>query len=127
MVSVTIPGIPPSVNHRWRPTGRGGYYVGRDTTGWQNDVAMLLSPRFSAEDRESWQQAIQAGAIVRVTMTWHRPDRRRRDTSNAIKAIEDAIVGVIGVDDQWFEWTTHRAYDRQNPRVDLTIACEPVA
>ena len=126
MIQVTIPGIPTSVNERWRPSRHGGYYTGRDTNQWQRDVVMLLGPHVSDALRVRWTAAVEAGAAIRITMTWHRPDRRRRDTSNTIKAIEDALADFLRIDDRHFEWTTFRAYDRRNPRVDLTLALEEV-
>lgn len=50
------------------------------------------------------------------------PDKRKRDTSNYTKMIEDALNGVAYYDDQQIaDGRKRRSYDRANPRVELSI------
>lgn len=128
-LQATIPGVPPSVNHT---LGRGGHrvYKHADVRRWASDVEVLV--RESCALRPDVHRVLQSrprrpealGQTIRITMTWYRPDRRKRDSANIIKVLEDGIARGLGVDDRWFEWTTRRAYDTQNPRVELSISPE---
>ena len=123
-LEVTVPGVPPSINTVWRARRVGrvcsiyktarGYAYGSDVT-WAVQAAR----------RGKSVTSLMPGDIVRITMTWYRPDRRKRDSANVIKVLEDGIAAALAVDDRHFEWTTHRAYDREDPRVELTIEIEP--
>ena len=124
-LTVTIPGIPPSVNHA-HGRGRGRAWLTFDAESYKFDVVHLVRNKAVHHQglRDRWRAACKAGAVIRVAMTWHRPDQNRRDSSNEIKVLEDGIATALEIDDQHFEWITRRAYDPRNPRVELSISLE---
>lgn len=60
---------------------------------------------------------------VSLEMRFYEPDRRRRDPSNLVKLIEDAMTGVVYQDDvQICRSTWERAgVDRRDPRVEIRV------
>lgn len=79
---------------------------------WSNKARAVRRARHAAQ-----ALALEAGIrriedkALNVSVTFHAPDNRRRDTDNAIsslKASMDGIADVVGVDDsRWrlsFEW-----------------------
>lgn len=128
VLTCTIPGVPPSVNHMYGH-GRGRTYRAAGVGSYQADVIAIVANAASIRPalRPEWRAMVDAGSIVRIELTWYRPDRRRRDSSNIVKALEDALATALEVNDEHFEWTTRRAYDPKNPRVELTLSLEGAA
>jgi len=124
-LQATIPGVPESVNHS-HGYGRGRAWRTASTDSWLNDVIRLVRNKAVHHKglRFRWKAACSAGAVIAITMTWHRPDTERRDSSNVIKVLEDGIATALDIDDEHFEWTTRRAYDARNPRVELTLTLQ---
>lgn len=59
---------------------------------------------------------------VRVEIHFYEPDRRKRDPSNLLKMIEDALTGVAYTDDsQITELEWRRSLNRSTPGADITI------
>ena len=121
---VVIDGVPPTVNHVWRVGYRGRVYKTPEAKGFHKAVAWGIRSQMSKHGiARSYHDLVQ-GEIVRIRMTWYRPDRRKRDSLNIIKVLEDGISDGLGCDDSMFEWETHRGYDAKRPRVELDIATE---
>jgi crossover junction endodeoxyribonuclease RusA len=85
-IRLTLP-LPPSVNRLWR-TGRGRLYRSAEYAAWRNEAI--------------WSIKLQArGASIAgpysIAVEFQRPDRRRRDLDNLLKALSDALVdaGVL--------------------------------
>ena len=125
VLTVTIPGVPPSTNHMYG-RGRGRVYQAAGVTSYQADVIAIVrnAAALQAPLLSGWRLSVDTGSIVRVELTWYRPDRRRRDSSNIVKTLEDALATALEINDEWFEWTTRRGYDPKNPRVELTLSLE---
>jgi Holliday junction resolvase RusA-like endonuclease len=65
-----------------------------------------------------------AGALI-LTLRLYRP-QKSGDLSNRIKVLEDALQGVCYTDDnQIIEIHASRHDDKDNPRVELSIALAP--
>ncbi|MEW4469025.1 hypothetical protein AB1K62_14455 [Parasphingorhabdus sp. JC815] len=67
---------------------------------------------------------IQPGTPVMLVMTYHAPDRRRRDLDNLLAMTKqgvDAIAESLGVDDSQFEFTLRRGAPRRPAEVVVTI------
>lgn len=63
-------------------------------------------------------------APLYLSITFSVPDRRRRDASNLVDAISDAVSRAIGVDDQWFDggWRTRLVPEKGcNPTVEVKV------
>jgi crossover junction endodeoxyribonuclease RusA len=99
MIEVLLP-LPPSVNRLWRTSKGGIMYRSDEYMQWRK-VAM-------------WEAAAQAkGAriegLFKVTLRVARPDRRRRDLDNLLKAVLDAVdqAGLVR-DDADCDWIDAR-------------------
>lgn len=63
---------------------------------------------------------------VALTMVVYFPNRRRRDLSNTLKVVEDALKGIAyGDDSQVADIHLRRRYDAANPRAE--VWAEPFA
>ena len=85
-IRLTLP-LPPSVNRLWR-SGKGRTYRSAEYIAWRNEAI--------------WSIKLQArGASIAgqysISVAFERPDRRRRDLDNLLKALSDALVdaGVL--------------------------------
>ena len=59
---------------------------------------------------------------VAISLNVHLPDKRTRDLSNVLKAIEDALNGIAFHDDrQIAEVHVYRYLDRERPRVEVLL------
>lgn len=120
-VRLTLPwAVLVPVNRRTNPAGwgkmRGRQFLTREYRDAQRTAAMLVQsqvrgkrPRFTAP--------------VAMTLRFYEPDRRRRDPSNLLKLIEDAMSGVVYDDDSRIHrqaWE-RAGVDRNNPRVEIVV------
>jgi hypothetical protein len=91
-VHLTIPGLPPSVNHLY-PTVRGGRVLSTEARAWYVTVADACMgariPPFPS------RKTLLMLELRFVGMTY------QRDISNAIKAAEDALAAALGFDDRY--------------------------
>lgn len=116
-VTLHLP-FPPSVNHIWKHGAKGKGYRSPRYVSWANIAGLELN-------------AQKPGCITgdyRIRLTLGRPDRRRRDQENFIKAVSDLLVehGVIE-DDSLAVVTTIAWSDRiEGCRVTLK-AVSPLA
>lgn len=108
----TVPGQPPSVNHSYAPRG-GRIYKVSGVEEYQVGAATIT--------RNARPKGWLPGRRVRVAYRmWL--DSPRRDASNCIKALEDAIAAALGVNDAIFiPCVELRETDKANPRVEVTI------
>lgn len=96
-------GWPPTVNHYWGTRGK-GRFVKRDGLAYRNAVALA----FYAEQVQGFGRS-----PVRVRITAHPPDRRRRDLDNILKAVLDSLAHA-------------RVFTDDSQVVDLGIVRGPV-
>jgi len=90
-VTITLP-WPPSVNHYWKPRGNGkGMYISEQGKRFRDEVGVAVvlagKPTFDSP--------------VAISIVTRKPDKRRRDLDNIVKATFDALThaGVIADDD----------------------------
>lgn len=82
--------IPPSVNHYWVASGKRRYLS--DKARDFHDVVSMLVPR------------INTAARLKLEVTFHFPNRLRRDIDNYLKATIDSLVKCgLCVDDEQFD------------------------
>lgn len=113
MIQIEIPGIPPSLNKMRNMNP----YVWNQTKREWSDI-ITLSAR--------GKRPPQPFKRVVCTLTYHFPDRRRRDPDNySGKFIMDPLVDMGFLVDDSFDHVElrHRKgeVDRKNPRVIITI------
>ena len=110
---------PPSANAYWRSVtigGRARVLLSREARAYKAAVASqcdrtpgLVLGRYYAD------------VPLRLTLTWHR-SKRMGDLSNRIKVLEDALNGLLWVDDKQIEEI--HAFRRESPRdgyVDVSV------
>lgn len=104
--------LPPSTNHLYRRTSRG--------------VSLLESAR-EAKDAIAWEARSQfhgkpLSGDLAVTIDLYWPDRRKHDVDN-VKALLDALNDVVWEDDgQIVDLRTRKHYDKEHPRVEMTVS-----
>lgn len=85
-----IAAIPPSVNHYWEKSGR-GFKLSNKARDF-HDVVSILVPQ------------LNTAARLKLDVTFHFPNRLRRDIDNYLKATIDSLVKCgLCVDDEQFD------------------------
>ncbi len=89
--------LPPSVNRLWR-TGRGRIYKSPKYTAWIQEAGYGLL-------RQELTQGVIAGRKIKgtfiLTVIAHRPDKRRRDLDNILKAALDFCTKMSIIEDDY--------------------------
>lgn len=102
---------PPSANRYWR-TFRGRPTVSSEAKAYKEVVADLVGQRV----REPWT------GPIRLEVDIFRP-RKAGDLSNTLKVLEDALRGVVFVDDsQTVEIRLVRHEDAKHPRAQVRVS-----
>lgn len=113
-IKYTIPMIPPSLNAY---AGRHNYEAYRRTKAeWIEIVAACCRPKPS----KPFDRSV-------VSITYHFPDRRRRDPDNYLKFLLDGLshAGIIKDDDfNHITLVLRSETDRKNPRVEIEVTEE---
>ena len=111
MLKITL-SLPPSVNRLWRTSKTGGMHRSPQYTTWR---AIAL-----------WQVAVQIkgkgiAGKYKATFCFVRPDKRRRDLDNLLKAAMDVMVSAKAVEsDHLCEWLEARWVDA-GPECEITL------
>jgi crossover junction endodeoxyribonuclease RusA len=106
--------LPPSVNRLWRTTQTGRMYK---------------SPKYAAWRKTAVQNAIlQAGRRkitepYKLTLEVVRPDKRKRDLDNLLKAASDCLVEAGIIDDSQCEHIEARWVHNEH---SCTVTIEPI-
>ena len=98
--------LPPSVNNLWRTTATGGMYRSKKYTAWRKTAilnAMLQSGRKRID------------GPYKLTLEAVRPDKRKRDLDNLLKAASDCLVEAGIIDDSQCEHIEARWVQSENP------------
>ena len=119
-IALTLP-YPPSVNSAYRA-------VPDPRTG---GVRQVKSRAVRAFERDAGKACLAAGALkekvpdgaLSLSLTVYMPDARRRDVSNTIKVVEDAIARALRFDDSRIcELHVYKKMDRSRPRVEAVVS-----
>lgn len=126
MLHVTVPGVPPSANHRYGRSQEGRWFRNAETESYEHDVTYIVRNAAAqhAGLRSRWKFLTRTGSRIRIQVKWYRESLRRRDSDSILKALSDGVSAGLDIDDQFFEFTTHHAVDTADPRVELTISLE---
>ena len=117
VLHITVPGVPPSVNHQYvrRPTG--GLALTREAREYRQTAREYAAV---AARQQGWT-LVPVGEQVIVRLWYYWPDRRRRDTQNN-KLLFDALEGVIYEDDKdVLPQVMGAEVDRDHPRVEIEV------
>lgn len=115
-ICVTLPwGVLTPDNRRFYP-GRGHVLTARYRQG-KKAVYLLAVAQTNAPRPVFPLEAVEVGLVFFV------PDKRRRDPTNLLKGLLDALEGAVYSDDKQIEALAWRkALDRDNPRVEVAIS-----
>ena len=117
VLPITIPGVPPSVNHQYVRT-RAGLALSREAKRYWPVVQCCA---MQAVRRSGWRCTPRGRKVV-VRLWYYWPDRRRRDTGNAHKLLLDAMQGIVYADDvDVLPQVMGAEVDRENPRVEIEV------
>ena len=117
VLRITVPGVPPSVNHQYALTRRGPALT-REAKRYAETVQWYA---WEAAKRQGWRCTPKGRQVV-VRLWYYWPDRRRRDAHNAHKVLLDAMQGVVYEDDRdVLPQVMAAEVDRANPRVEIEV------
>lgn len=99
---------PPTVNGMWRTTG-----TGRKQRTYLTDEGKNYKSTVAAICRQSGHMIYAAGDRLGYVLLLHPPDRRRRDASNYVKCVEDALTEAgVWPDDEQVDWFVVKKMER---------------
>lgn len=118
VVRLTLPwDVLAQVNHRLTSRGRGpGLTLSADYRAKKHAAEMLVQAQVRGERP-------RFTGPVEMTLRFYEPDRRRRDPSNLLKLVEDALSGTVYDDDHRIHrqaWE-RAGVDRERPRVEIVV------
>lgn len=110
-MTIRLSTLPPSTNHLYAQRGSARFLkpevrAAKEAIGW--------------EARSQYRGKPLEGPLkVEIDLYW--PDRRKHDVDN-IKALLDALTGIVWLDDWQIEdLHTRKFYDKAAPRVEMAI------
>jgi Holliday junction resolvase RusA-like endonuclease len=115
-LTVILPGLPPTLNHRTQPNGRGGRYVTPDAAAWHAGAALAIR---TAGAGITWPPRTPLAVFVRLAA----PDMLRWDTDNRVKALLDALAAGLNLDDRYV--CELHVTKRRGPVAETTIRVLP--
>jgi crossover junction endodeoxyribonuclease RusA len=111
MIALTTP-PPPSLNHAYA-TVRGHRVLSKEGRAYKAEVAQLLLGR----------QPLPSGARIGISLRLWFKNKQRRDISNCVKLLEDALSDALGFDDCCVDrlLVERVGYDAAQPRCEVVI------
>lgn len=111
--------IPPSVNAIYYNTRGGGRRLTCKAENYIRDARAMVN---LAVEEQHWVLPSKSTWLY-IDMVYYFPDRRRRDASNCLKILLDAIEGRVYIDDMYaLPRIQSVEYDKENPRVEITVS-----
>jgi Holliday junction resolvase RusA-like endonuclease len=115
-VCIVVPGKPMSVNRATTPIVRGGRSMKITTREGREYAARVKAAALKAMAGRS---LLIGDLALRVVAYW---PRRGADSDGPLKPTKDALQGVVYANDSAVcVDSTRRAYDPENPRVEITV------
>ena len=110
--------VPPSVNHSHRNVSMYRRIKTEEAKQFIHDAGWLAK---EWAKQTGWiMSMLPQQIIMRVWIYW--PDHRKRDADNVIKILQDALSGVLYVDDRVVLPQIHgMEVDKGNPRIEVEI------
>lgn len=104
--------LPPSVNHSYLRRGKAAFKT-EQAKAWQEAATWKAKAWYRGPLRKE-------KTILNVWVYWG--DARRRDCSNLFKLLEDALTGIVWIDDYYcLPRVQNWEIDRGNGRVEISI------
>lgn len=94
-LSVTLPGLPPTVNHQYAGRWQGGRRLTPEAAAWRDGATLAIRASMAP-----------AGRLLRTTpwavaLHLEAPDCYRWDLDNRCKSALDALAAALGLDDRY--------------------------
>ncbi len=110
---ISVP-LPPSTNHLYRSSANGKRHLTKEARAYKKEV-----------QKEMMVNGVK-GKCPEPPFSLHLhvrfPDRRRRDASNAVKVLEDAVFEYLGYDDSLvLDLHVWKFIDREDPGVTVEV------
>jgi crossover junction endodeoxyribonuclease RusA len=103
--------LPPSMNRLWRSTKGGTVYRSPKYTEWRTPAIQQITTQAKGK---------KIIGPYKLTMQVVRPDKRKRDLDNLLKAASDALVSAKVLEDHHCEWIDAR-WVKEGPECVLII------
>ena len=108
-----------------KPRSTGGIYKNAVIRGfvhrYMSNEGKKLKESYQWQAKSQWKGKPLEGD-VEVNIIIYFGDKRKNDWDNFHKISMDALTGVVWVDDSQIQKATViKAYDKQNPRIEITI------
>lgn len=112
-MKIILPGNPSSTNQIYRHF-RNRVYMTHEGKDVKND--------YIVEIKNQWGFKPPMEDAVEITISLYFKDKRKRDWDNYNKLVCDAMEGIVFMDDNQIQKATViKGYDKENPRVEITI------
>jgi Holliday junction resolvase RusA-like endonuclease len=114
---IIVPMLPPTVNHCYRPNGRGGRILTDEAQTFRQVVALEIRDMLM---RTGWQ--LPAGRLeFELKLTYG--TRARTDIDNRAKSAIDAVALALGFDDQRIDRVVieRAGYEARRPLCEMIV------
>lgn len=114
--TITLLGEPKSNQHIYKITSRGKF-----ASMYMSKEGKMIKDSYQRQSRLQWANKPLTDD-VRVHIRLYFGDKRVRDIDNYGKILLDSMTGIIYEDDgQIQKMTVEKFYDKNNPRIEVTI------
>lgn len=115
-MKITLSGEPRSTNHLYKSVCRGGF-----PSVYLSVEGKALKEAYAWEAKAQWRRKPLEGDIE-LWVTFYFATKRKRDLDNANKLWQDALAGIVYLDDsQIAHLHLERAYDAMKPRIEIEV------
>lgn len=116
MIKLKLLGDPISNNSLYKAAHRGKF-----TTVYMSKEGKALKESYSQQARQLYSGEVLVG-LLKVEIDLFFGNKRRHDYDNYGKLINDSLTGIVWEDDSQVEYATIRKhYDKENPRIEISI------
>lgn len=116
-MEITLYGKPQSTNHIYKHTCRWKYptvYMTQEGKKTKQDYALQAKMQWKKLDGD-----------INMMIEFYFWDKRKHDIDNYNKIVLDSLSGIIYDDDEQIQQLhIYKHYDKENPRIELTIENE---
>lgn len=120
-LTIIVPMLPPSVNHMYRPNGKGGKILTDEAKTFRELVCYEAR---STANAQGWKVPL---APLSLTILLTYGDDRRNDLDNRVKAAQDALSLALGFDDRRIDALTIRrvGVEKCRPLCEMILEAQP--
>ena len=118
MINITLLGEPKSTSHIYKITCRKGF-----ASSYMSSDGKAIKEGYQWQAKSQYKKKILEGEL-HVIYHIYFGTKRKSDVDNFNKLVGDALSGIVWVDDsQIRRLTVEKFYDKEKPRIEVTV-CE---